>query len=94
MIRTQVGPILCDFQAVNPNRTDLTQLAHWKPKHTIVPVVSLAEFIPCVLGGKFKRVEFLMCDAQGSDLSIMKAAGSALHYVDKVSSRPRDGRSS
>ena len=41
-----------------------------------------------LVGGKFKQIEFLMCDAQGSDLSIMKGAGSALQHVDKVHERP------
>ncbi len=50
----------------------------------MVPVVSLAEVIPCLLGGKFKHIEYIMCDAQGSDLSIMKGAGAAMQYVDKV----------
>ncbi len=60
----------------------------WVPKHTLVPVVSLAEFIPCILGGPIKEIEFLMCDAQGSDLTIMKGAGSALQSVNKVSLCP------
>ena len=59
-------------------------MPNWQPKHTVVPVLSLAEVIPCLIAGRFKHVEFLMCDAQGSDLSIMKGAGAALQHVDKV----------
>ena len=72
------------FQAVNSQRPQLKQMPNWQPKHTVVPVLSLAEVIPCLIAGRFKHVEFLMCDAQGSDLSIMKGAGAALQHVDKV----------
>ena len=72
---------------MNSVRPGLKDLAHWKPKFTVVPVVSLAEIIPCLVGGKFKQIDFIMCDAQGSDLSIMKGAGSALQHVDKVLKR-------
>jgi hypothetical protein len=73
-----------DFNAKRPE----LHVGKWIPKHTLVPVVSLAEFIPCILGGPVKEIEFLMCDAQGSDLTIMKGAGSALQYVNKVSLCP------
>jgi hypothetical protein len=71
------------FQALNSKRPEL-QVGKWVPTHTLVPVVSLAEIIPCLLGGPVKEIDFLMCDAQGSDLNIMKGAGSALQFVNKV----------
>ena len=70
-------------QALNSKRPEL-QVGKWVAKYTLVPVVSLAEVIPCLLAGPIREIDFLMCDAQGSDLAIMKGAGSALQSVNKV----------
>jgi FkbM family methyltransferase len=70
---------------LNSNRPELGT-ENWKgsTKHVVVPVVSLADIIPCLTAGRFKEIEFLICDAQGSDLTIMKGAGEALKLVKKV----------
>tara|TARA_B100001027_G_scaffold206443_1_gene170027 strand:+ start:18 stop:806 length:789 start_codon:yes stop_codon:yes gene_type:complete len=48
-------------------------------RKTKVKVIKLSSFLK---NAKFKRIKYLHCDAQGSDINVLKSLGSYIKYLD------------
>jgi FkbM family methyltransferase len=70
---------------ISPARKDQIEGAWGQIRKTVVPVLSMKTVLPCLLAGPIKQVDFFMCDAEGTDLAIMKGVGPMLFkYVRKI----------
>jgi len=53
----------------------------WTGQKIMVATVRLDAVLECI---PIKRIEYFLCDAQGSDLDVMKSAGEHLRRIDKI----------